>query len=416
MCVPGDERLIKLTPSKNILQTHATETLEDKMLSKGMLLGAVSFDPTQNKIFLGDARDGYLERENMMIDVAAYKKAKVLGASGDVDKVNKLKIFGTKYLSMKATVARMMANKAKTYAPLEVAGRGIVGAAGPSAITDYEAIRRTGDLLEGVIGQEHTNEDYQAINIADKIVKDSVRFEYLTRTSARIIAQKQIADDEEANPLRHVYSSATKDIFAYGLQFISSMRDNIDTKTDVVADFIKQVPDSILAAKNEDVVTLLNAINGNNQGDWDAFSSGIASVDAATQVQVAEDAVKAYGRPLKAIMNSDAWRGYMKNQQGANFTGQAMNIANQSTSTPNAKSGQLLGNPGVTYFIDDAVTTGTYILAGPAYMKHFQAMVVMTSFTNVKTPGKAEQRFWYDFAGFEETSTSAQYKGTSVLA
>ena len=405
-----------ISASKNILQTHATETLEDKMSAKGMFLGAVSYNPIDDMIYLGDARDGYLEKSDAMINVANYKKAQVLGASGEIDKVNKLKIFSTKYLQAKANIKKLFKAKEKSYEPLQVIGDKIVGAAGPTATTDYEVIRRTGDLLDGVIGQEHTNEDYQAINIADKVMKDSVRFEYLTRTSARIIAQRNIGDDEEALPLRHVYSSATKDIFAYGLQFISSMRDNIDTKTDVVADFVKQVPDSILAAKNEDVVTLLNARTGTNQGDFDAFTGGIADVDAAAQIQVAEDAVKAYGRPLKAVMNSDVLRGYNKNQQGANFQGADQNIANRSTSTAPAKTGTLLGNPGVTYFVDDAITAGTYSLAGPNFMKYFQAMVVMTAFTNVKTPGKAEQRFWYDFAGFEETLEAAVFKGTSVLA
>lgn len=399
-----------------IQNTARTEDLEARMASKGMFLGAVSYDPIQDKIFHGDARDGYLDKNEFMIDVGAYRKGQVLGASGKIDAMNKLKIFSSKYLQMKANVNRLFKEKEKTYAPLEVVGKGIVGAAGPTATTDYELIRRDGDLLAGIIGQEHTNEDYQAINIAEKVEKSSVRFEYISRTTSRIIAQRNIGDDEEALPLRHAYTTGTKDIFAYGLQFISSMRDNIDTKADVIADFNRQVPDSLLAAKNEDVVTLLNAITGNNQGDWDAFSSGIATGDAAGDIQTAEDAVKAYGRPLVAVMDSTAWRGYMKNLQGANFTKWEDNVEKRSTSQASAKTGQLIANPGVTYFIDDAITAATYILAAkPAYMKYFQAMVVMTSFQNVKTPGKAEQRFWYDFAGFEETSDSAQYKGTSVL-
>lgn len=318
----------------------------------------------------------------------------------------------------------MIANKLKiakiqekTHEPLEAIGNQIRGAAGPTATTDYENIRRTGDLLEGILGQEHTNEDYQAINIAEKVNKESLRFEYIKRTTARMIAQRNIADDQEALPLKHAYTSGTKDIFAYGMQFISSMRDNIDTKADIVADFIKQVPDAILAAKNEDVLTLLNAITGNNQGDWDAFTSGIADVSAAAQIQTAEASAKAYGSPLVAVFDTTAFNGYMKNLQGAYFQGQAQNIANQSRSQASAKSGQLLGNPAVTYYIDDGLTAATYVLAAKSgYMKYFQAMVVQTSFKNVKTPGQAEQRFWYDFAGFEEVNSSAQYKGTSVLS
>lgn len=404
---------------QNIQQTANAENLEERMMNKGHFVAAVSYDPVQEKIFHGDGRD-YLDKNDWMIDVGALRKSKVLGASGKSDQASKLKIFSNKYLQMMANVKKINAIREKSYEPLQVIGDRIVGASGPTATTDYEAIRRDGDLLAGVLGQEHTNEDYQAINIADKVSKNSVRFEYIKRTSSRIIAQRNIGDDEEALPLRHSYTTGTKDIFAYGLQFISSMRDNIDTKTDVVADFTKQVPDSILAAKNEDVITLLNARNStqnHNQGDWDAFSSGIADVYAPANIQVAEDAVKAYGRPLVCVMDSTAWRGYMKNMQGAYFQGAGQNIANQSTSQASAKTGELLGNPGVTYFIDDALTAATYILAAKTgYMKYFQAMTVMTSFTNVKTPGQAEQRFWYDFAGFEEANTSAVYGGLSVLS
>lgn len=397
-------------------QTLEAENLEERMMNKGMFIGAVSYNPVTEKIYLGDGRD-FLDKSNEMIDVAKFRESKVLGAAGKSDQVAKLKIFSNKYLQMLTNVKKIKNIQAKTYQPLSMIGDRIVGAAGPTATTDYENIRRTGDLLAGVIGEEHTNEDYQAINVADKVNKDSVRFEYIKRTSARIIAQREIGDDEEALPLKHAYTTGTKDIFAYGLQFVSSMRDNIDTKTDVVADFIKQVPDAILAAKNEDVVTLLNALSGTNQGDWNAFTSGIADVIAAAQVQTAEDAIKKYGRPLVMVLPSDSWRGYMQNMQGAYFQGEPQNIAARSTSQATAKTGQLLGNPGVTYFIDDAITSATYILASKgAYMKHFQAMVVMTSFKNVKTPGQAEQRFWYDFAGFEETLQGAAYKGTSVLS
>lgn len=403
--------------NKTIINQSRLEQAEQRELSKGKSFGYVSYDPTVDKIYNSDARmEGGVDKSTFMIDVAAYKQAKALLAKGEVDKANKLRIFSNLYLQMRENITKVAKIKEDTYAPTHVIANSLVGAAGPTATTDYETIRRDGDLLAGILGQEHTNEDYQAINIASKESKNSVRFEYISRTSNRIVAQRNIGDNEEALPLRHTYTTGHKDIFAYGLQFISSLRDNIDTKADIVADFTRQVPDSILAAKNEDVLTLLNAITGNNQGDWDSFSSGIAAVSAAAQVQVAEDAVKAYGRPLVCVMDSTSWRGYMQNMQGAYFAKQADNIANQSTSTASAKTGQLLGNPGVTYFIDDGLTAATYVLAAqPSYMKYFQAMVVMSSVTNEKTPGKAEQRFWYDFAGFEETNSSAQYKGTSTL-
>ena len=401
--------------TKNIAQTAHAESLEEKLQNGGHFLGSVSYDPTTDKVFDGDARD-YLGKENELIDVANYKKAQVLGASGDLDKANKLKIFSNRYLQMMANKFKIDKALESSRQPYYAIGDRIVGAAGATATTDYETIRRTGDLLSGVLGQEHTNEDYQAINIAEKVDKNSVRFEYIKRTSARMIAQSNLGDEDEALPLRHTYTTGTKDIFAYGMQFVSSMRDNIDTKIDVVADFVSQVPDAMLAAKNADVITLLNAITGNNQGDWDAFSSGIATVDASGQVQTAEDAVKAYGRPLVAVFDSTAFKGYMKNQQGVNFIREQDQIAAKSTSTAAAKTGQLVGNAGVTYYIDEALTAATYVLASKTgYMKYFQAMTIQSSYKNPKTSGQQEQRFWYDFAGFEEANTSAQYKGTSVL-
>lgn len=400
---------------QNTQQAVATENLETQMKANGHFLGAVSYDPVSDSVYDGDARD-FIGKENKLVNMDALRKARVLAESGDIDKANKLKIFSNKYLQMMANKLKIDKILEETRKPYYMVGNSIVGAAGATATTDYETIRRTGDLLDGVLGQEHTNEDYQAINIAEKVDKNAVRFEYIKRSSARMIAQKGLSDYDEALPLRHTYTTGTKDIFAYGMQFVSSMRDNIDTKTDVVADFTKQVPDAMLAAKNEDVITLLNAITGTNQGDWDAFSSGIATVDASGQVQTAEDAVKAYGRPLVSVFNSDSFKGYMKNQQGVNFIREQDQIAAKSTSTAPSKTGQLVGNAGVTYFIDDALTAATYVLASKTgYMKYFQAMTIQSSYKNPKTSGQTEQRFWYDFAGFEEANTSAVYKGTSVL-
>jgi hypothetical protein len=402
----------------NRRQAIATERLEDKYQSKGLFDGAVSFNPMDGFIYLGDARD-YLDSDNRIINVDLLKKSQVLGASGHANPDQTKGVYTNTYLQMMANYKRMLEIKKKIPSKsLSKIGEKILGAAGPTATADYQAIRRTGDLLTQVLGQEHTNEDYQAINVAEVVNKDSVKFEYIKRTSARIIAQKGIPDDVEALPLKHVYTTGTKEIFAYGLSFSVSMRDIIDTKTDIVADFMKQVPDAFLAAKNEDVVTLLNAISGGtNQGDWDSFSSGIAAVNAANQVQTAEAAVKAYGSPLVCILDTTSLNGYLQNLQGAYFQGQQQNIAAQSRATAPTKSGILPGNPGVTYYVDDAITAATYALAAKSgYMKHFQAMTINTEYKNPRTPGQAVQKFMYEFAGFEEANTSAVFHGESVLS
>lgn len=395
--------------------TIQTESLEEKFQRKGLLARSISYNPKSGRIFLGDAREGDGE-ENWLINVDKLKQAKVLGAAGkDVNSVKG--IFSNLHFQMLENKRKMEA-LAEKYVGKDILkiGERIVGAAGPTATTDYQALRQTGDLLTQVIGTEHTNEDYQAHNIAEDVNKDSIKFEYIRRTSAVMIAQKNIADDQEAMPTKHAYTTGTKEIFALGLSLVTSIRDNIDTKADIVADFKKQVPDAFLAAKNEMVITLLNAITGTNQGDWDSFSSGIPAVNAANQIQTAENSVKAYGRPLVCIMDSTALNGYLQNLQGAYQANIDTNVAFRSRSGANAKSGVLPGNPSVTYYVDEALTAATYVLAAKsAYMKKFNAMVINTTYKNPRNAGQTEQMFWYEFFGVEETESSAAYKGTSVL-
>jgi len=395
-----------------------TERLEERLASKGLLkdAGVLSWNPKDNRIYIGDGRE-FLEKDNWLVDVKKLDQAKILGAAGKSDEVDKMKgIYSNSYIQSFEVYKKIRAIQEKYSKPYNSIGDSIVGAAGATGTTDYEVIRRTGELIATVIGQMHTNEDYQAINIAEKVDKDAVKFEYLKRTTAKITAQSNLGDEDEATSQRHVYTSGIKEIYAYGLAFTVSMRDKIDTKTDIVADFLKQVPDAFLNAKNNDVITLLNAITGTNQGDWDAMTvAGKFDVIAASQVQTAEDAVKKYGRTLIAIIPSDSWRTYMQNLQGVYFNGVEGNVANRSVSAANMKTGKLAGNPNVTYYIDDGLTSMSYVLAAQeAYMKYFQAMVIQSSYKNPRNPGQTEQRFWYDFAGFEETETGAQYKGTSV--
>lgn len=399
----------------NNIISKQTEALESRYQAKGLQESAVTYDPLTDRVYLGDGREG-LERENVLINMKAFRDAKRFVAEGKHDSADKLKPYSNLYLQMLANKNRLVKTKlANPYKSINSIGDRILGASGPTATTDYDAVRHTGEIVGVVTGESHTPEDYLAINIAERVDKDAVKFEYLQRTSSKIVAQRNLGDEDVADPIRHAYTTGTKEIFAYGLSFVNKKRDNIDMKLDIKADFVSQVDGAFLQAKNEDVLTILNGITGNNQGDWDAFTAGIADVDASAQVQVAEDAIKPYGKGLVAIMNSDAWRGYMKNLQGANFTGRLQNEANVSTN--NRKTGQLAGNPDVTYFIDDGLTAGTYVMASkPNYMKYFQGMVIQTTYKDLKTAGQTEQMFWYDFAGFEETETNAQYKGTSVLA
>jgi len=400
----------------NELISQKTEELESRYLDKGLQESAITYDPLTDKVYLGDGRDG-LERENVLINMKNFRDAKKFVSEGKIDSADKLKPYSNLYLQILANKNRIVNEKLRNpYKSINSIGRKILGASGPTATTDYDAVRHTGEIVGVVTGEQHTPDEYTAINIAERLDKDAVKFEYLRRTSAKIVAQRNLSDEDVADPIRNAYTTGTKEIFAYGLSFVNKKRDNIDMKLDIKADFISQVDGAFLQAKNEDVLTILNGITGNNQGDWTALTAGIFDVDASVDIQTGEKAVKPYGIADVIIMADDTRRGYVKNLQGASFAGRLQNEANRGTANQR-KTGQLEGNESLTYFIDDGLTAGTYVMANKAnYMKYFQGMVIQTTYKNLKQAGQTEQMFWYDYAGFEETETNAQYKGTSVLA
>jgi hypothetical protein len=403
------------------MQTNAqlsklTEELESKYASKGLQESAITYDPVTDKVYLGDGRNG-LESEGVLINMKNFRDAKKFVSEGKHDSANRLKPYSNLYLQMLANKNRIVKSKlANPFKSINAIGDRILGASGPTATTDYDAVRHTGEIVGVVTGEEHTPDEYNAINIAERLDKDAVKFEYLRRTSSKIVAQRNLGDEDIADPIKNAYTTGTKELFAYGLSFLNKKRDNIDMKLDIKADFVKQVDGAFLQAKNEDVLTILNAITGNNQGNWKALTGGVFDVDASVDIQTAEKAVKPYGNTgVKVIMADDTRRGYVKNLQGASFTGRLQNEANRGTANQR-KSGQLEGNESVQYFIDDGLTAGTYVLANPNYMKYFQGMVIQTTYKELRSAGQTEQMFWYDYAGFEETEVNAQYKGTSVLA
>ena len=113
------------------------------------------------------------------------------------------------------------------------------------------------------------------------------------------------------------------------------------------------------------------------------------------------------------LINSDAYRGYLNNI-GSAFDGK---LGNSSLADASQRSGMLMKNPSVKYFINDNLTAGSYVLAKVKnFMKYLQGMTIQSSFKETRTAGASEQKFWFDFNGFEVTEDSAAYRGTTVLA
>ena len=382
------------------------EAQEYKLSLSGRSMSALTYDPKSGKIYLGDGRD-YLEKDDWLVDVENYKKSKVLGAAGELDKANALKVFSQPYIGMVETFARIEKVLDSTHTPYQK----VFGASGIEATTQYENVRRTGDLLTTVTGKEYLLEEFQAINLAEEVRKDALKFKYFRRISDQALVQRELGDDDIPHNVRAYFTDGEKEIFADAVSIHTSMRDTKNNEFDVIQQIVQDFPGAFLKAKNDKVLEIINAKPGTNQGDWNATSGNFYDVKAAEQIQEAEKAVRPYGGPLVVGMNSDTWRLYVDNFGGSKDP----KPSNISTADASMKKGTLQGNPSTTYHIDDGITSESYIMVAlRAYMKLFRGQVIQSSVKDERTAGQNEQRFYFDFNGVEETEPDAFLRGTTV--
>ena len=375
-----------------------------------------SYEPStltflNGKVYDVDARlctnsDGrmIMPKESFLFDYDKIQKqgATILGASGK-DTNPREDVISGRFLSMYEDFERIEKEIEHSSMPYT-----LLGAAGST--TSFEVVRRSTDLTD-VVGLQYTNEDYTAHNVATKRHTNAVRFTRPRKTSSLNTVQREIGDDQEPEPERITLAEGTIDIFADAIQYVKSMRDEVDTTVSPASEFNKEIAGMFAKEKDDKITEKINIVTGINQGDWDAVTGSFYDVNAATQVQVQEDAVKGYGRPLVGLFADDAWRAYFENIR-APLTAEAAS----STST-DMGGVKLPKNPNVTAWVNSDLTAGTYVIvAKPSYMDLFLGPVIQTSFKNVRTSGQNEHRFWFDFNGILENTTSAIGKGTSVLA
>lgn len=382
---------------------------EDKLAASGSYqkTALTVFD---DKVYLGDGREIGISKNNVLVDIPSWNKAKIYGASGETDKIDSLKIFGDRYYEMYGDYQKI-SQILEQYPYMTANQIALSGAAGEEAITNYETIRRTAKLSNDVSGLQRILEDLNAFNIAKKESTQAFKHEYVRKTSAVLTADSEMSDDQIPGDIRPVFAVGEKEIFADGTSYKTSLRDK-ELKIDVAAEIAKEIPGMFAQTQEDKVIALLNAISGTNQGDWDARTSGIFDVRAAEQVDTAIDAVKSYGGPIVSIMAGDTWRLYEDNV-GEGFQGdRAGNVG----ITEN-RSGRLRANPRVQYWLNDSLTSQSYVIAAQgSYMKYIQGMIIKTSWKDVRTAGQTETTFEFNYNGFFENETSAAFRGLTVGA
>lgn len=393
---------VAITPHGNV----SAAELEAKMAEGGHISAVTSFVPDPKgvgKIYSGDVRD-YIEKKEWLIDLTALKARNILGASGK--DTSKVKVFSDNFKRM----WKVFTDTNKKLEIVKTPYYRVLG--GAQAVTDYQTARRSKDLLE-VIGVQPTIEDHTAINIVDVRNVTQLKFINHKKTSALMAVQVEIGDEVVPDVARQAFTDQTVEIFADAFHYVFSMRENSDSLFSLDNEIRSELPGAFSLAKDNKITTLANAVSGTNQGDWDAVTGNFYDVDAAADVQAAEDAVKTYGRPLTGLMPSDSWRAYIKNMQGVPITPSGTGA--KSTSAPGAKQFNPVGNPGVSMWINDDITPATYILNSvKSWARFFRGPVIQTSYKNEKIPGQSEGKIMFDFNGVFQIQAAAAFFGTSV--
>ena len=384
----------------NVQQSIQAENFEKQLRDAGKENTAITY--MDNKIYLQDGRFSDLSREHLLVKDVASIAAALVNPNG----VDESDIYTEPYLGMYESY-KGIHEKIEGTAISPVAA-----ASGPESLTHYETIRKTSDVIGNVIGQARILDELNAVNIAEKVSTSSLKGEYIRRTTSLLKVESEIGDKQIPGPVRHAYSIGKKEIFADAVSWESELRDK-DVKIDLLADFQANLPGMFMQAKHDKVIALVNAKVGTNQGNWKATTGNFFDVDAAADVQVAEDAVKNFSGQKIMLLNSDTLRGYLNNT-GSAFDGKA---GNKSFSEISEKSGTLTKNPGVKYFVTDDITSESYVLAKKGqYIKWLQGMVINTTYEDIRKSGAPKQKFWFDFNGFDVAQDLAAFKGTTTLS
>lgn len=395
---------------QSISKQHSmqAENLESRLSQNGSYQKSAltMFD---DKVYYGDGREYGLSKKDIMIHLPAWQEMQIYGASGKKDEMDKLSVYGDKYYELYGDYKKI--NDIIEQYPYITAQDIIVsGAAGEEALTNYEAIRKAGKLAMDISGLQRILERLNAFNIAKSETTDRFKHEYIQKTSAVLTADSEMSDDQIPGDVRPAFSIGEYEIFADGTSYKTNLRDK-ELKIDVASEIAKEIPGMFAQTQENKVIALINALSGTNIADLTAVTGNFYDTRAAQVFDTAKAAVEGYGGEIGVLMHSDTWRIYMDNI-GSAFDGKAGNVE-----VKNGQSGVLAANPTMKYWINDSLTSQSFVVAAiNSYMKHIQGMIIKTSFKDVRTAGQQETTFEFNYNGFFEDVISAAYRGLTVGA
>ena len=368
------------------------------------------------KIYDWDARPGNpfnakIMKRTFLLDVNKFFLKKKLLAQGEKEKADNIVVGSSLMQDLTKEFKKQKRIVEAGYEPIH---RTLGSAAvGNTINTAYEVVRRI-NYLTNVTSPEYNMANFNAKNAFEVVAVTNLNAKGFTK-DALPTGEPEIGDHVTPDVAKLTYSPFEKSIFADSFRYEFTQREVSDSVFSLEAQIQKDIPGVFAKMEDDKCTTLLNAVTsaGAVSPKWDAVSGNFYTGDAAKDLEDAEVALDNYGSGNIAMMPRDTLRAYLKNIQSAINT-----LAPTSLQKPDAvRTGILPRNPNLTYFVNNSITSKTYVVvSNPSWGMFMQGPKVNVSYKNQMTPGQIEGRILFSFNGVKVKLAAASTKKTAVIS
>lgn len=380
-----------------LMNSQENQRLAQKVLSDGS--GQVSILCHDNgKIYNSNPiADGYIDPQSWLVNVGELYnvgKAVAAGGSDDLYEKNTKKIYSQEYQTIleEAEKQQQLIEKNPGLNPRQLLA---VAGAGPLVETAYETVRRV-NYIKDIVGPQYVPSDYNAINAVEITRVQDLNFKGFNKSSSLLQGIGQIGDHTIPDLVKQTFASYEVSLYADAIRYEFSMREKRDSVPNLESEIRKELPGAIARLKDDRITTALNAITdaGAIAPNWDAVSGSFFTGDAAGDIEADEEALDTYRAPLVSFMPRIVFRNYVKNIQAALIAEPSKSVS----STSPGRSGTLMSNPAVKYFINSSMTAAEYtIVSKGVWRRLFKGPDMTINYKNQMTPGQVEGRIFFDF-------------------
>ena len=372
------------------------------------------------KIYDYDAREGApstkIKNDSWMVDTNLLVQAKLAKDNGDLEKYASImeQARSPLYVDLIQEAAKQdrLVERAGYIPPSQsVLGKHTLAAAGEQLLQTAQEIVRQTKYIPKVTGVFYRNEKYQAVNLANKISTNDLTLKGALDTQLPV-GHPEIGDDQTPEITRGLFSTYEKQIFADSFHYGFGMREKSDSWFNIMERMTSKVAGVMLRMKNDKIVTVANNVTAIAIGTkWNTYNTnGIVDVDAAKSIEDAVNAVEDFDGNIVMAGPRHVIRAYQRNVQGRNVT------SVPSLQPASNRSGTLEFNPEVTYYVENALTDATFILAAQdAFIDHFIGPEIDVAYKDQMKPSNWEGRILFHFNGIQKKIDAASKRYTGVV-